>query len=150
MLGLPGSGKTQFSKELQKKLNITRLSLDEEYFKIVGNSQQELRDFKLESEIEERLKLQIVELLKNGESIILDYCPWKKKDRDFFKKYIEDNGGVWKMFYLKTPKEVLINRLNKRNSYKHPEHQFVTPTMLEDFYRRFDEPNGEGEEIVAS
>jgi hypothetical protein len=33
---------------------IKRFSLDEEYFKVVGNTQQEERDYKLQREIEEK------------------------------------------------------------------------------------------------
>ena len=148
LCGLPLSGKTFHSKKLENQLNITLLSIDEEYFKVVGNTQQEYRDYKLEQDIEEKLKIKIIELLKSNKSIILDYGFWKKKKRDEYKKIIEDNGGEWRLIYFKTSKDELLQRLNKRNTLKHDNYQYMTSIMLEDFYNKFEEPIDEDEEII--
>ena len=37
MLGLPGSGKTTFSKKLQTELELERFSVDEEYSRLGGD-----------------------------------------------------------------------------------------------------------------
>lgn len=147
--GLPLSGKTTFSLDLQKKTGYKRLSLDEEYFKVVGNDQQEQRDFTLEKQIEESLMKRIAPLIKNGESLILDYCPWQKVRRKKYKKFIENHGGTLKLIYINVPLSELKQRAKKRNDLKSQNFQFVSPSMLDDFVLRFEIPQNEGEEVIT-
>lgn len=148
LCGLPLSGKTTYSLKLQKDTGYKRFSLDEEYFKVVGNTQQKERDFELEEKIEAELKERIAPLIKNGESIILDYCPWKKDKRAEYREFIDECGGEMKLIYFDVPLSELKRRAEGRNSLKDTNHQFITSQMLEDFVERFDVPNGEGEKIV--
>lgn len=147
LCGLPLSGKTVYSKELEKQTGFKRLSLDEEYFKVAGNNQKEYRDFDLEKQVEEKLKQEIVEYIRNGKSLILDYCPWQKNRREEYKKLIEDNGGIRKLLYFSVPIEELKRRIGGRNKLEHKHYQFITPSMLDDFVKKFEIPKNEGEEI---
>lgn len=149
LCGLPLSGKTVYSKKIQKQADAIRLSLDEEYFKKVGNLQQEHRDFEIEKDIEEKLKLRMTSLLKNNKSVILDFGFWTKQNRDKYKKIVKNAGGIWKLIYLKIPKKDLLQRLEERDKMKSEDFQYMTPVMLEDFYKRFEEPSNEGEEIIV-
>lgn len=149
LCGLPGSGKTTYSLELQRKTGFKRFSLDEEYFKIVGNKQQKERDFRLEKQIDSKLKEKIARLIKNGESLILDYCPWQKKQREKDRKFIESHGGIRNLVYFSVSLDELKHRTKRRNKQKYEHNQFVTSSMLNDFVARFEAPENEGEEIVA-
>jgi predicted kinase len=148
LCGLPGSGKTIYSLKLQKKLGIHRFSLDEEYFAKVGNNQQKYRDFPLEQKIEEEIKTKALKFLQNGQSVIFDHCPWQKARRDKYRAWAKIHGAEVKLMYFKVNKQDLLKRLRTRNKNADKHAQFVTPQMLDDFFERFEEPAGEGEEIV--
>jgi predicted kinase len=148
LLGLPGSGKTTYSLELQKKTGYRRFSLDEEYFEAVVNEQKEFRDFEIEKQVGEGIRKKVAELIKNGESVILDFCPWQKDKREEYKKFIEDQGGTCKLVFFDVSLDELKRRAVKRNALQDMNLQYVTSSMLDDFVKKFDPPQGEGEEVI--
>jgi len=148
MLGLPGSGKTTYSKNLQKKLGLPRFSIDEEYFQLVGNKQQEHRDFEIEKMISEQIKKKIIKLLAKSNSVILDFCPWTKLERKHYKQFLEEHGAKCQIIYFDVPKEELLRRLENRNKEANQKHQYMTPAMLNDFYERFESPDNEEIEVI--
>ncbi len=148
LLGLPLSGKTTYSKEFQKQTGLKRLSLDEEVFKIAGNKQNEKYDLEAQKKVEEMFQKEIVQSIKNSESLILDFCPWKKERREEYKKLIGENGGIRKLIYFDVSLNELKTRINGRNILKNEHYQYITPAMLDDFIKRFDVPENEGEEII--
>lgn len=150
MLGLPGSGKTTFSKELQQKLNIPRLSLDEEYSKLGGDLTSTKWNTDIEAEANETIKHQIEEIVERGESVILDFCPWKKEDRHLYREYIASTGANSHVYYLDIPIEQLKRRLELRNNNLSKNTHIVTTDMLDAFTARFDPPYGEDFELVAT
>lgn len=148
MLGLPGSGKTTYSKNLAKKLDLPRLSLDEEYFAMVGSMQREYWDVEIVRQVSEKIKHEALDILKKGQSVIIDYCPWTRQERDEYNKSIEANGAECHIFYFDVPKNELLRRLDKRNKLRSPENQYITPEMLDDYSDMFDPPKNEKVEIV--
>jgi hypothetical protein len=148
MLGLPGSGKTTYSKKLQEDLGIQRFSIDVEYFDMVGNNQNEHRDFVIEKQISLGIKKKVSEILKSGQSVILDYCPWTKSERDKYRKFIEECGAECRIIYFDVPEEELLKRHRNRNKLNSNDYQYMTPEMLKDFYIRFEPPHDEKIEII--
>ena len=69
---------------------------------------------------------------------------------DAYKRLIEAYGGAWRLLYFKADHEVLTQRLAERNRRDDANALAVTPSALEDFIARFDEPCDEGEELVDS
>lgn len=150
MLGLPGSGKTTFSRKLQQDLDIPRLSLDEEYSKIGGDLASPKWDMNIEAEADEKIKHQVKEIIERGESVILDFCPWKKEDRHKYREYIQYIGAVDHVYYFDVPNDELRRRLEVRNGISSNDAHIVTADMLEAFTTRFDPPYGEDFELVIS
>jgi predicted kinase len=150
MLGLPGSGKTTFSRKLQQDLDISRLSLDEEYSKIGGDLASPKWDMSIEAEANERIKHQVKEIIECGESVILDFCPWRREDRHEYRKYIESIGAVGHVYYFNVPSDELRRRLEVRNSNSSNDTHIVTPDMLDAFTARFDPPEEEDYELVET
>jgi predicted kinase len=140
MLGLPGSGKTTKSKKIAEAEGLERFSLDEEYFARVGNEQQEHRDFEIEREVGEEIKNKVASKLLLGESMVLDFCPWRKKERDGYLLWLRQHGGEPRIYYFNVPIQQLIRRLQARNKENSADYQYMTPEMLEDFNKRFDPP----------
>lgn len=150
MLGLPGSGKTTFSKKLQQDLNIPRLSLDEEYSKLGGDLASPKWNTDTEAEANETIRHQIKEIIQRGDSVILDFCPWKKEDRHKYREYIKSIGAVDYVYYLDVPSEELKRRLEVRNNSSSNDTHIVTADMLDAFTARFDPPYEEEFELVVT
>lgn len=149
LCGLTGSGKTTYAKQLEKQ-GCIRLSLDEALFKRYGRDFDNNKFFEYEKAIENELKNELIGLLQKGESVVLDFGFWTRKNRDHYKELIKQNNAEWKLIYFKAYKQVLLDRLEERNSKKDPYAHLITTSMLEDFIQRFEEPNKEEEIIVKS
>jgi predicted kinase len=148
MLGVPGSGKTTFSKQLQAQLDLPRFSVDEEYSKLGGD----LRDHRWNKELAEQagqyIRQRTKEYVAEGQSVILDLCPWVRVRRDEYRKYIDSIGASCHIYYFEVDKEELLRRLDKRNKSGEGYH-IVSPDMLDAFIEEFDEPMNEDVELVA-
>jgi predicted kinase len=149
MLGLPGSGKTTSSKKLHQKLNIPRLSLDEEYSKLGGDLASPKWNKEIEAKANEIIKSRMKEVVGRGESVILDFCPWRKEERERYREYIKSIGAVDYVYYLNVPIKELKQRLEVRNSNPSNDTHVVTPDMLDAFTARFDPPHEENFELVT-
>jgi predicted kinase len=147
MLGLTGSGKSTFSKQLAKELGLERFAFDAEYERLGGN----LRDHRWDRSIEDKtfnvMRHWMTERLKRGESVILDYCPWLKKDRAEFIKLITSLGATSHIYYFEVDHEEIWKRLSRRNETQ-DDSQYVTKEMLNDFIKRFEAPTDENVERV--
>lgn len=150
MLGLPGSGKTTFSKALQKELRIPRLSLDEEYSRLGGNLANTKWDIGIESAANQLIRNQIKEIVSSGDSVILDFCPWKWDKRHNYKEYIHSLGAKSHLYYFDISVEELMRRLKKRNTSSSSEAHVVTPDMMDAFITRFDPPYSEDYELIQA
>ena len=92
----------------------------------------------------------MLDLIKDGKNVVLDFSFWNKEKRDYYKKIITNAGGTVELIYLKASKETLKKRLRQRNLSLHANSPFViTDEILEHHYNGFQEPHGEGEIILA-
>lgn len=149
MCGLPGAGKTTYTKTKLK--GIKRLSTDEIVFDRHGECGVDYpkEDYhKYYSPVKKELEKELVRLLMSGESVILDYGFWSKKGRDKYKKLIEDNGGECILLYFKINKKILLKRLSERNKITSANTLTVSKDDLEEYIDEFEEPNEEEEVIV--
>jgi predicted kinase len=150
LCGLTGSGKTAYARSLEAR-GLPRLSVDETVFARHGrydvdypHRQYRAYHDSARAELDKRLS----ELLQQGVSVVLDYGFWSRKDRDRYKRTIEDAGGTWKLLYFKADRDLLRKRLSARNEQTGPNALTVDAGMLDDFLSRFEPPEGEGEEII--
>ena len=144
--GISGSGKTSLSKLLESE-GYKRLSVDEEM-----QNEKSLSEEKsvLRKKAIERIKIQLSEIIANGKNAVLDISFCHKSQRDEFKAFIEENGGTWKLFYLKADLETLRMRLSERTKTDDSNAIPVSEKELLGFWERFEVPSGEGEIIINS
>ena len=152
LCGLTGSGKTTYARRLEAG-GAVRLSVDEEVYVRHGRYGVDYpmsEYFDRERPVVEELPGRLVELVEAGHDVVLDYGLWRRSDRDAYKRLVEAHGGRWRLLYFKVDPEVLRQRLADRNRRADANALMVTPSALEDFIARFDEPVGEGEELVQA
>lgn len=150
LCGLTGSGKSTYSEQLVAQ-GMKKLSLDETMHEKHGRAGVDYpadKYMEYEAAIKQDLQEQLVELLAEGQSVVLDYGFWKQADRNFHKQVIAASGSTWKLIYFKASPEILQQRLAIRSQRTDANAVHVTPEMLHDFIEQFEEPHGEGETIV--
>ena len=145
LCGLPGSGKTTWAKKKERE-GIRRFSLDEEVFARFGRHAEEYPEN--ERKTKEAIRTEVLSLIEKGESAIVDYGFWKKSARDEYKNVVEQNGGSWQLLYFKVLKDELLNRLKRRNESDPTNNHIIDEQLFEKFWNEFEEPDGEGEEVI--
>jgi predicted kinase len=152
LCGLTGSGKSTRATELVRQ-GFVKLSLDESMRERHGRVGVDFPGEKyreLEEEVDRDLKQELIGLLATGQSVVLDYGFWQQSNRDHFKELIEKHGGVWQLLYFKADKATLLERLEQRNERDDANAVHITPAMLDSFIARFEEPRGEGEQVIEA
>jgi predicted kinase len=150
MCGVCGSGKTVYAKQKDKE-GFIRLSIDEEMWASYGEKGIDFpeSDYDSLSEVVElKLKTQMIELIKKGENIVLDFSFWNKNNRNLYKSLIKEAGGTPQLVYMKADKELLRKRLQVRNQYINANSVFITDEILSHYYDGFEEPKNEDEIVI--
>jgi predicted kinase len=152
LVGLTGSGKTTYAQRVLEPAAAVRLSVDEEVFARHGRygvDYPEFEYFDREAPVVVWARERLVELVREGRDVVVDHRLWRRADREDWKKLVESAGGRWRLLFFPVPREELLRRLGERNRQGHANALLVTESALDDFYARFDEPSGEGEQVIA-
>jgi predicted kinase len=150
LTGMTGSGKTTIAKVLETA-GVVRLSVDEEVFARhgrYGTDYPEHEYFARERPVVDEIRQRMVELVRAGRSVVLDYGLWRRSEREDYKRLVERAGGRWRLLYLPVDRTELLHRLTERNRRRDANALTVTNTALDEFTARFEPPRGEGEEII--
>jgi predicted kinase len=150
LCGLTGSGKTTYAKEIEA-VGAVRLTVDEKVYARHGRYGVDYPTseyFERERPVVEELRRRLVELIESGRDVVFDHGLWRRDNRDAYKRLVEEHGGRWRLLYFKVDREVLLQRLADRNRRSDANAMPLLAADLEDFIARFEEPMGEGEELV--
>lgn len=153
MCGIAGSGKTTYARQLEDA-GYVRLSIDEEVWERFGRygvdytpAQYAEHSATVENDLRDRL----VWLVGERRNVVVDFSFWQRRTRDEYKRLVVAAGGRWRLIYLKTDPDVLRERLNTRRRRFDANAAFpITDGILADYLAAFEEPSGEGEEIVTA
>ncbi|MFJ3302816.1 AAA family ATPase [Streptomyces sp. NPDC086549] len=152
MCGLPGAGKTTYAMELVRR-GFARLSIDEVVWQRLGQRDAGLvlgaKAFdQLKEEVRRQQRQELVELMLAGRDVVVDYSFWSRAARDDYKALIESHGCRWELVHLKADRTTLERRLEVRNSEEGANSITVDDTLFSRYLANFEEPNGEGEQVV--
>jgi predicted kinase len=139
LAGLTGSGKTTFAKNLEAS-GVIRLSVDEEVFALHGRHGIDYPEDEYparERPIVERTRQRLVELVRAGHSVVLDYGLWRRSEREDYKQLVEHAGGRWRLLYFPVDRTELRRRLAERNRRRDAIALTVTEGSMEVFFARF-------------
>jgi predicted kinase len=150
MCGVSGAGKTTYAKELEAQ-GYVRLSIDEEVWGRFGRYGVDYDASMFDehsAEAEAVLQQRLIELVRAGRDVVVDFSFWERSTRDRFKRLVVASGGRWQLVYLKVTPERLGERLAARRERFDANSFPTTDALLERFLSGFEEPNGEGETVI--
>lgn len=134
LIGIQGSGKTTYSKELSKEYNAEVVSTDKVRQTYPGI---------VESEVFPTVYKLCAEKLKEGNNVILDAThitpKVRKRTFDALDQYEVEYEKI--AFYLDTPVEECIKRVDIRN--KNPEELFIPLEVIESYGKNLIVPTKE-------
>jgi predicted kinase len=113
IVGLPGAGKTTWSRRLEEERKAVRLTPDEWMDALFNTNDADGRRWVLESELFWGIAARALEL---GVDVILDYGCWSEEERDLFRTRAQQLGASAEMVLLDLPIEVLWERIEARNA----------------------------------
>ncbi|PFA69745.1 hypothetical protein CN378_02970 [Bacillus sp. AFS015802] len=150
MCGVAGSGKTTFSKILERG-GFVRLSIDEEIWATNGRwgidfPMEKVEEYKKDAE--EKLRHRLIKLIQDKQQVVIDFSFWDRARRNQYKKLIEDSGGKWILVYLKVQPHVLRERLALRNQRFDANSFPISEELLTSYLNGFEIPQGEGEIVI--
>jgi len=114
MCGPAGSGKSTFARKLEAG-GAVRLSFDEESFKR-GIFKHPLPD-EIREAVKQELDARLLELIKSGQDVVLDYSFWSKEMRKEYTDLLKSNGIHPIIYYVECPKESPWNGYKRGRAY---------------------------------
>ena len=152
MCGPPGAGKTTYALGLVRR-GYVRLSIDEVVWRRLGGQDAgvalESAHFdRLKEEVRREQRLELVELMRAGRNVVVDYSFWSRAARDDYKALVESHGCRWELVHLKADRATLERRLAVRNRQDGANAVTVDADLLGRYLAGFEEPEGEGEQVL--
>ena len=140
-----------YAKKIVDEQGALSLSIDDEMIKrygVAGIDYPTEKRNEYKTSVMEIIKSKIVENIRNGQSVVLDFGVRKKMDREYFRDLVESNGAEMQLIYLKASRALLLERLNRRADIEKGNNFIVTPDMLDERIAIFEEPNNENEKVI--
>ena len=134
--GLPGSGKTTVARERERESGALRFCTDE----WMADLRLDLFDETRES-LQTRLDKMWKELLRHGQSVILEDGTWKREERDGLRQVAKVLNASTELHYFDITFDELWRRLEIRNATATYGTAVITMKLLEDCVHRFQRPD---------
>ena len=113
MCGPAGSGKSTVARTLELE-GYERLSVDTLAWER-GYRRHPLPEAVAES-IRAEIKGRLVELVREGADVVVDLSFWSRRSRDDYRDLLAPLGVVAEVWYLATPREVVLARMAARDN----------------------------------
>ncbi|HTJ39772.1 MAG TPA: AAA family ATPase [Dactylosporangium sp.] len=139
LCGLPGSGKTTTARRLAGEVPAVRLCADE-WMTGLGI---DLFDVAARIRLERQFWRMAQDLLRLGQSVILESGFWLRSDRDEKRLGARALGAAVELHYLDVPLDELCRRLEARNAAGTPATAAITREMLEQHAPLFEAPDAD-------
>lgn len=152
LCGFICSGKTTLARKLEKELKAITFCPDEWMVQLFGQEHSDQCGITYAPAVHALMSGTYEQLLKLKIDVILDDGFWRKADRDYMRKRAAELGAQSKLYFLFCPKDVLMQRLQKRNAERKPDSVVVPEAKFEISWNYFEPPgvNEEFELVVTS
>src|SRR5882757_6362667 len=144
--GLPGSGKTTLAKSITASTGAIRFSPDE-WIKDIWNERAESEGNQFRDQIEQLQWKIAKQMLQNSIDVIIEWGTWGRSEREKLRDEGKAVGARVKFYYLNISREILKERVLKRNQ-NIDRNEFYIPekgieTFLDDCFNSFQIPTAE-------
>src|ERR1700693_5529421 len=144
--GLPGSGKTTLAKSIAASTGAFRFSPDE-WIKEIWNDKAEAEGNQFRDQIEQLQWKMAKHMLQNSISVIIEWGTWGRTEREKLRDEARAKGAGIKLYYLDLSREILRERLLKRNQQTDRYEFYIPPeeieTFLDECFKSFQIPTAE-------
>lgn len=142
--GLPGAGKTSFSKQLEQKLSpVVRYTHDEWMHQRHGANPVE-KDFAQHyREIEQEIWQQAATNLRANIDVIMDFGFWTRQSRDGAKRRVLDCGAVAKLYWIRAADDLRFQRVLNRSKSVPIDSLYIDENAFHSFTLKFEPPNAD-------
>jgi predicted kinase len=131
MCGLPGAGKTTRARALAEQLPALRLSPDE----WLADLGLDIFDEPARTRLESVLWTHTVDLLRLGQTVILEFGFWSSAERAEKRAAARETGAKVHLDYTDTPLNELVRRVTARGA------PTITEAQLRDYAMQFETPD---------
>jgi predicted kinase len=129
MCGPAGSGKSTIARWFEQQ-GMTRLSFDQEAWSRGITAMPLPHD--VHRDIEEALRVRLVELVSAGADVVLDFSFWSRSMREEYRELLRPFGVVPETVYLATDRATVLSRIVARTARDGDD--FAISTELAAFY----------------
>ncbi|WP_040595124.1 AAA family ATPase [Timonella senegalensis] len=155
MCGPAGSGKSFVARQYEE-LGCVRLSFDTEAW-AQGYREMPLAQ-NVHQQIERLLRRRLIELVRAGHDVVLDFSFWSQEMRDEYRGILRPLGVTPTVVYLRTSRAVALERVRSR-SQSHGDDFVLLDSVAQRYFDNFEVPtalegplvtlDGESREPVA-
>jgi predicted kinase len=146
LCGFICSGKTTFAQKLERELEAVTFCPDMWMALLFGTKHSDQEGICYAPKVDALISRTYEQLLKLKIDIILDSGFWTKAERDRMKRHASELGAKSKLYFLTCPKDVLLQRLQKRNAERKPDTIMISEAKFKIAWEHFHAP-GEDEEF---
>lgn len=149
MCGLPGSGKSDYAKKLEKEKAAVLFSLDEWMVALLGKdkSNEDFERFVLPCQ--DLIWQASLPLLDRNVDVVYDFAIYSRKGRKLLIDQIKAYGAEAVIYYVNVPHSVCKERLSERNELKGPSDFSVTEERFDELANRLVPPSeDEGVQVI--
>lgn len=139
LCGLPGSGKTTLAKHLARVVPAVRLCPDE----WLADLGLDPYDEQARDRLEKRLWSHAQGLLRLGQSVILEYGFWDRRERDEKRLAARALGVAVELHHLTASLDELSARIESRTAEGRWGSVPVTRALLEEYAEQFEAPEAD-------
>jgi predicted kinase len=134
--GKAGTGKTTFARQLEVT-GFERLSVDEEIRRRLetGVLSPDADVHLVSISIEEDIRARLVDLVRQGKDVVVDFSFFRRSSREAYRKLVEDAGGAVELVYFEQP-------------VANPDVSRPHETSLDDYIPDFEPPGDDEHPIV--
>lgn len=136
MCGPAGSGKSTIARRYEQQ-GMTRLSFDQEAWSRGITTMPLPQD--LHRELEQELRLRLVELVRAGADVVLDFSFWSRRMRDEYRELLKPFDVVPETVYLATDRATVLKRIESRAA-RDGDDFAISPELAAFYFDHFEAP----------
>ncbi|MDO6764077.1 AAA family ATPase [Agarivorans sp. 1_MG-2023] len=140
LCGFIGSGKTTYAKKLAEQVPAFRFTMDEWMIPLFGEHMgREVFDHRVAT-LTRLFQQSAVDLIKLGNSVVLDSGLWRRIDREQMMQWAESLAIDYEIHYLNVSFARCCERAYLRNGDCDQHAYKMTPEMMTQFWQKFEVP----------